>query len=300
MSVIAFKTINAEKLKNKYRQDALKEHQESLNEYKKDLRENYKSIFVCLLLGLILGTVFITVLINLINKLNCGGGIDVYINKFLIWEIIISAVVLAVTPILSLCFFSCCYYSVFKYSDYRKFCQQWIQSYANDFERYLKEEYSKNHRYRTLLYRLFTENNDYKLLKIRLLPNDKNENKPYLMFDYEKYPYLKFNDEEYSYVESYKQKFNFMKNQYISSVVVDLVKKTIIVPYDFDLDTIYSSNFDVNSIVVNQEQDKMKLKNLKSSIRKEIIMKQLFTINFEKDYVFTNREDPVYTKLDLQ
>lgn len=253
MSVIAFKTINAEKLKNKYRQDALKEHQESLNEYKKDLRENYKSIFVCLLLGLILGTVFITVLINLINKLNCGGGIDVYINKFLIWEIIISAVVLAVTSILSLCFFSCCYYSVFKYSDYRKFCQQWIQSYANDFERYLKEEYSKNHRYRTLLYRLFTENNDYKLLKIRLLPNDKNENKPYLMFDYEKYPYLKFNDEEYSYVESYKQKFNFMKNQYISSVVVDLVKKTIIVPYDFDLDTIYSSNFDVNSIVVNQE-----------------------------------------------
>lgn len=42
-----------------------------------------------------------------------------------------------------------------------------------------------------------------------------------------------------------------MKNQYISSVVVDLVKKTIIVPYDFDLDTIYSSKFDVISIVVN-------------------------------------------------
>lgn len=29
-------------------------------------------------------------------------------------------------------------------------------------------------------------------------------------------------------------------------------------------------------------------------------MKQLFTINFDKDYVFTNREDAVNTKLDLQ
>lgn len=29
-------------------------------------------------------------------------------------------------------------------------------------------------------------------------------------------------------------------------------------------------------------------------------MKQIYTINFDKDYVFTKREDAVSTKLDLQ
>lgn len=29
-------------------------------------------------------------------------------------------------------------------------------------------------------------------------------------------------------------------------------------------------------------------------------MKQLYTINFDKDYVFTKREEAVSTKLDLQ
>lgn len=34
--------------------------------------------------------------------------------------------------------------------------------------------------------------------------------------------------------------------------------------------------------------------------KEETIMKQLYTINFDKDYVFTKREDAENTKLDLQ
>lgn len=44
----------------------------------------------------------------------------------------------------------------------------------------------------------------------------------------------------------------------------------------------------------------MKTQLKKQRKKEEIIVKQLYTINFDKDYVFENKEDAVNTKRDLQ
>ncbi len=237
MSDIRIKTINIEELKNKNKNDAMNEYQDCILECKEYLRKQAYMFFGSLCSGLIL----VFVILSAINYM-CDLYLDfpVDLKKVLISVFVIVGAAVGIIYFLLKCA------NVYNFCGVIKEYKLWLKKYENDFEQYYSDEYCQIHRYKSLLCRLFTESNDCKLMKIQLSANKENRKRPYLNFEYE----------EHSYVKKFKKKFKLKISTEINTVMIDLVNKTITVPYDFDLSNLYSLSIDTSAITENKYQVK--------------------------------------------
>lgn len=215
MNEIMLKNFNAEVYRKQYEENLRNKYNEDMKSKKSDLRKQYEGITVIFCLGLFFA------LIAIISAINCFKE-----NILGFW--FFNALFYTM---LALAFLSASICVMFYDREVKRYENAFLKKYENNLEEYESFVYCNDNFFEYLLKNCFV-NNNYKLLNIKLEPNKYDEKEPYLIFEYE----------DNSRVKSYKELFKIEIRTDALYSSIDLLNKTICVPYGTNCENIFSAN----------------------------------------------------------
>lgn len=215
MNEIMLKKFNAEEYGKQYEEKLRNKYNEDIEYTKSDLRKHNVGITVTFCLGLLFA------LIAIISAINCFKenilGFWFYVALF--------------STMFALVFLSASIILIFDDREIRSYENAFLKKFKNNLDEYESVVYCNDNFFEYLLKNCFV-NNNYKLLNIKLEPNKNYDNELYMIFEFE----------DDSRVKSYKESFKIEIRTDALYSSINLLNKTICVPYGTNCENIFSAN----------------------------------------------------------